>query len=154
MTVGLVIGAALINWFATDMLVTGEIFSPLRNAVIRFSSGPLIVTVKRPGIDTPIVGTVDEVNKLLASAEPTEAQHWAITTEQNLRKGFRGKLGYFVQCQMCTGTWVGFAEAAFFGATFGLGGFLGTVAAGLLFKAGGHLVLEAVALGRSIRGEQ
>lgn len=56
------------------------------------------------------------------------------------RKVLWDKLSYLVGCHLCTGTWVGLAQAAVFGSPWS--GWYGWIAGGLLYKAVGHLVLE------------
>lgn len=157
----LIIAAGLVNWFVTDMLVTGEIFSPLRAFVIRFATEPLKIKLTYPDgriIEAPL----DAIDAEILMNQPTSIEEAeAIKLEHSgggYYPGWRGKLAYMVGCQMCTGTWVGFAEAIAFGPVLmttapGFINWLGIIATGLLFKSVGHLTLELVALGRKLRGE-
>ena len=58
------------------------------------------------------------------------------------------RLGYLLDCHLCTGTWVGFALAAAFRRHPGVAGF---VFDALLYKAIGHLVLDVVATAAALR---
>jgi hypothetical protein len=50
-------------------------------------------------------------------------------------------IDYLLRCHMCTGVWVGIAEALYLGPIYGRG-VLGIVWTGLLIKAVAHLILE------------
>lgn len=152
----LAIAAGLINWFSTDLLVTGEIFRPFREWVINHTSKPMVVIATLPSGKVHR-GSMEHINDLLLIVRPdadpdNDPTKWGFTTEPGGPKPYVGKIGYLVSCQMCTGTWVGIAEALILGLAFS-SGFVGIMASALLFKAVGHLVLEAVALGRKLRGE-
>lgn len=127
MSIAEVIALGLINWIATTIIVESEIFRPMREA-IQFR----------------------RVHKFDLPLEMTDGQRMVISQYERRTSKLWEKAAYFVGCHMCTGTWVGLAEAVFIGSIFS--GFVGIVASGLLFKAIGHLTLELVALGRSLRG--
>jgi hypothetical protein len=110
----------LVNWLATVLLVESEVTRPIREWVDkRYRSA----RIRYPELS---------------------ASNWAPEVS---RHGWRTvlwyKARYFVGCQLCTGTWVGWILAAL---TIGwhapLGtGILGIVLAGLFYKAIGHIVL-------------
>lgn len=64
----------------------------------------------------------------------------------------RPKLAYFLGCHLCTGTWIGLAEACVL-RPLPWSGLAGIAASGLLFKAVGHLVLDIVATARAWRDQ-
>lgn len=125
----LVIAAGLINWLATTIVVESEITRPLRDwlAFRRMSTIPL-------------------------PPEHTDAFKTVIVSYDQRLSPFYEKVAYLFGCHLCSGTWIGLAEAVAFGPVIA-SGLVGIVATGLLFKAVGHLTLELVALGRKLRGE-
>lgn len=137
-----IVGLGLVNWIATTILVESELTRPLRDWV----SGREREARKRdghPAVPGFQLVTEEFVRRVFGLDGPRlswRARAW-------------GKARYLVSCHLCTGTWVGLALAVAVPAVRPFGtGVVGAILAGLLFKATGHLVLEAVggikALGR------
>lgn len=124
----LVLWAFLINWLVTTIVVESTLFLALRQW---FIVRTWYVTCRgerhRCGGKRAFIWPEDATEEE-ASAAP---YHW----------GPWLKPAQLMTCQLCTRVWIGFAEAAYFGGpdhgTFRL------VANGLLYAAGGHLILEA-----------
>lgn len=117
-----VIFAGIINWLITTIFVESTLFAPWRAWV---SGHSLRVCF---GEDCYKTGDDIEVEPdLVGSATLQHHGPWV-------------KVAQLVTCHMCLGTWVGFAEAAYFGGPFH--GWAAIIANGLLYKGIGHLVLE------------
>jgi hypothetical protein len=116
---------ALINWLATTIFVESSLFQPFRDWVLRLGAHIVLAN----GIKLPPSGVIPE------GVSPDQIQGAAIK-----KTWWSIKLAQLVNCQMCTGVWVGFAEALYFGGP--LHGWATVVANALLFKAGGHLIFE------------
>lgn len=113
----IVLALGLANWFATTLIVDSEFFRPLREWVARKN----VNAVEAFSADTPFRTRVREV--------------------------FWRKTMYLVGCHTCTGTWVGFAIAAFLPTSLvvpGIWPVAGLVLNALAIKAVGHLVLAWV----------
>ncbi len=109
------IALGLVNWLVTLLLVESEVTRPMR----------------------------EWVQHQFEKASNWEAQ---LITPTVRNDGWRVvlwyKAKYFVGCQLCTGTWIGWLMAAFTPWNRPLGtGVLGVLLAGFLYKAIGHLVL-------------
>jgi hypothetical protein len=116
---------AIVNWLVVTILVESTLFDPWRQFVLRLGAHITLAD----GTKLPPSGKIPEgvTQQQIEQAHVTKAA-WSI------------KLAQLVTCHMCLGVWVGFAEALYFGGPFH--GWAAIVANGLLFKAGGHLVLE------------
>lgn len=123
MNVELVIYAGLINWLVTTIFVESTLFAPYRDYFVQRGLRVWIGDEKLPRNVVPQGYTPEQLET--ARVEPD--RYW-------------GKLAQFVTCHMCTGVWVGLAEALYFGGP--LHGWAAVVANALLYKAVGHLVLE------------
>lgn len=122
----LVLYASLINWFVTTIFVESHLFKAPRDWLV---INGLFVQVRGVWHKLPFMwpedATQEEVDIANADLRPM---------------GWRGKVAQLVSCSMCTRTWVGFAEAVYFGGP--LHGWAGIIANGLLYAAGGHLIME------------
>lgn len=127
MTPIFVLYAALINWFATFVLVESTLFAPWRDFCVKKGQRILL----------------DGVVYRLPFTFPSGTDPANPPTYEIIFKGPWFKVGQLVTCHTCTGVWVGFIEAIVLGGPFSLRwGILTVIANGLLFKAGGHLILE------------
>lgn len=119
-----VIFIMLVNWLATTIFVESSLFAPARDWIVRKSQR---VVWKGQRLKLPFTFPEGTTPEEAAEAQIIFTNPWA-------------KVGQLVTCHMCTGTWVGFIQAAVFGGPFA--GWYAVIANGLLYKAGGHLILE------------
>lgn len=120
----IVLYAALINWVATTVFVEASLFEPYRSWVIRRAERVATPT----GLHKlPYVWPEGTTEEQASNPQIVYVKPW-------------GKVAQLITCHLCLGTWVGFIEAAVFGGPFH--GWYAIIANGLLFKAGGHLILE------------
>lgn len=116
----------LANWLATTIVVESELFRPLRRWLDRRSGRP--------------TSALQAIQLLLALAKgqptSTPGQRW-----------WR-KAAYLVSCHLCAGMWIALVQAVAVGSRPGV---VGVVVDALVYKAIGHLVLEAVGVARSLR---
>lgn len=124
----LVIYAAMINWIVATIITESSLFKPLRDALVVRT---WYVTCRgerhRCGGKRAFIWPEDATEEE-ASAEP---YHW----------GPWVRPAQLATCQLCIRVWIGFAEAAYFGGP--AHGPCRLIANGLLYAAGGHLILEA-----------
>lgn len=116
----------LINWIVTTILTESTLFLAFRQwFVVRTWYVTCRGERHRCG-GTKVFLWPEDATEEEASVEP---YHW----------GPWLKPAQLVTCQLCMRVWVGFAEAAVIGGPFGR---WFVPANGLLFAAGGHLILE------------
>lgn len=126
-----VLYVCLINWLVTTILVESHLFAPVREWVVgeswhTFVGGAWHKIGNKHWFTFPEDATEADVDKAKAT---------------NTMRGPWFKLAQLVSCQLCVRVWVGFAEAFVFGGPFA-GRWYQFLADGLLYAAGGHLILE------------
>ena len=114
----------LVNWLVATILVDSHLFAPLRNHLVKKAE---------------YVQTSWGVFKLpyLFPEGTTKEEYDA---SRVIYHGRWLKPAQLATCYLCIRVWIGFAQAAYFGGPFG--GWAHIVANGLLYAAGGHLILE------------
>lgn len=125
-----VLYAAVLNWFVTTILVESSLFEPIRGWIVRES---LHVTAR---------GERHKVANKHWYVWPEDATEEEVAAGVPYHWGNWGKLAQLVTCQLCTRTWVGFAEAFVFGGPF-TGQWHQYLSNGLLYAGLGHLIFEA-----------
>ena len=124
-----VFALGVVCWLATTLITETEIFRPLRQWLANHA-----IDHKK------LQEQVKEMAVAAGMNTPGNHELQAPPNWQPPKHFWIDKAAYLVHCPMCTGVWIGFIEAAFFGSP--LHHWYGWVAGALLYKAIGHLVLE------------
>lgn len=132
-----VIFLGLVNWLATTILVESELFRPIRDRLVG----------QAPRWRAEGYASRVEMVRELRQAQPT-ARLAALAEWASQSVPARAKVNYLVGCHLCAGTWVGLAIALVAGSP--IPGVLGLMLGALVFKAIGHITLEATAALRRV----
>lgn len=123
--VGEIVLLGMANWLATLLIVESELFRPLREWIFRHWQNAI-------RFDSDFTAT-----ELMENVQVLETFHESYLWRQ---------AKYLVNCHLCVGVWVGFAEALVLVHPLIGSGVVGIVLTALVFKAIGHATLEVVAV--------
>lgn len=129
MTPWLVLYAAIVNYIVSMIFVESHLFRPVRLWIIHES-----LQIQFPA---GVWHHIGNKHSFVFPPGTTQEEYDAIPT---VPRGPWLKLGQLVTCQLCTRTWVGFAEAAYFSGPNH--GWAAPIANGLLYAGAGHLIFE------------